>query len=389
MAWIISNRRKSTTCARLGYSSRVPERLTFLKPAGVGYFRASIPMDGSKLIPLLGVTRSELRKSFLRPDGTSIPVLAVQGCIGAGKTELLKTTIAAARAKGLRVVVVREDVESLLESGLLQDFYRADSPDLQAQIAYNLQTYVFVLRVQTALTEARAAVAETAEAHQGGFLFQDSAADLVIMERSVETDRFAFVEALRGNTIPENLVSVYEQWYNMWAELVPFAPTHQVFLDPDIKTLRERVDSRHREGEVPADSAANSSESDEPVTPDSEEQASAILRHREGEDIPDSTEPELDEVEVLPEPEEEKSQSGVTDEYQARLRRVHQAWLLGEHSEEFPDLKERAAASRAKIWGGTEPALLVVNKEQAETDFREGTPGGDALATKILEFVGL
>jgi deoxyadenosine/deoxycytidine kinase len=348
------------------------------------------PEVSAEMAYSLGLGGRELRKRFLRPDGTSVPVLAVQGCIGAGKTELLKTVISAARAKGLRVVVVREDVDSLLESGLLQAFYRADTPDLQAQIAYNLQTYVFVLRVQTALAEARAAVAESAEAHQGGILLQGAAADLVIMERSVETDRFAFVEALRGNTIPESLVSVYEQWYDMWAELVPFAPTHQLFLDPDIGTLRARVDSRHREGEVPADEA-------EPEVDEAEvDEAEVEPRYREGEaeEPTEAVEPEP-EVEVLPEPEESKSQSGVTDEYQARLRRVHQAWLLGEHAEEFPGLKERAAASRARIWGGAgggtgaEPALLVVNKEQAEADFREGTPGGDALAAKILEFVGL
>lgn len=319
------------------------------------------------------LTGAELRRWFVRPDGAPVPVLSVQGGIGAGKTSLLETLVAAGEARGLRVLVVREDVEALLKSGLLQDYYNAGAggapdPKAVAGTAYALQSYVFVLRVRRALEQARLAVAR---AIADGATEPRAVADLVVMERDIETDRYVFVEAQRGpgGPLPENYVGVYDDWWDLWAELVPFASTHRLFLDPDVATLQARVAVRARESERPA--------GDAPESPVSSEGGEFV--DDEVADVSDDGEPVG------------SRGGGVTDEYQAKLRRAHRAWLLGAHPEEFPGLAERAAMARAVVWPDAPacPPLKIVGEAEARADFRAGTPGGAALAASVFAFVGL
>jgi deoxyadenosine/deoxycytidine kinase len=74
-------------------------------------------------------------------------------------------------------------------------------------------------------------------------------ADLFILERSIFTDRFVFME-LQRKMVGVMLMTMYEEMWRMWSQLMPYPIDHAVFLKPTIQACQSRVASRARAGEV-------------------------------------------------------------------------------------------------------------------------------------------
>ena len=119
----------------------------------------------------------------------STRVIVIEGEIGADKTTLISLLAAAFEARGLRVAVIPEPVSGWEHVGLLQEIYADQPPQRRAQSAYIFQTYAFVTRVKSPQKVVGA----------------NPDADIYLLERSVMTDRFVFMELLRDLVGPSRM----------------------------------------------------------------------------------------------------------------------------------------------------------------------------------------
>ena len=238
-------------------------------------------------------------------------VLVLDGEIGAGKTTLLELLGREFANRGHSVAVVAEPVDRWKRVGILQDFYGGGTVTERARTAYAFQTYVFVTRVEEALRVAE----------------DTPAADIVLLERSVMTDRHVFVELSRELLGPQQ-VEMYEAWWHMWQRVMPYRPNVFIYLKPSLDLCMARVEARAREGEVDGDGKASGGAS---------------------------------------------ARGGVSVEYQARLRRAHEAYLQQQHLDEFPGMPPP----------GPGRDVLVLEGALADDDFSRD----EAAAQRVLRAV--
>lgn len=181
-----------------------------------------------------------------------------------------------------------------------------------ARYAYSLQTFVFVTRIK--------AIQEVVAANPD--------ADYFILERSPFSDT-VFFEILREHFQPVEL-SMYAEWIHTWRSMLPIDLTTAkvIYLNPSIECAMSRVISRNRHGEI-------------------------------------STE-------------EEKKQSakvGVTQEYQAKLKRAHDAYILRVESEEFPNMMEHPIPIEN---------IINIGPELADGNFRDDSAEKTNILNTIL-----
>lgn len=248
-------------------------------------------------------------------------VVVIDGEIGAGKTTLLEHVRAALEARGLRVAVVPEPVDEWRAVGILEAFYADKPAELRGHVAYEFQTYTFVTRVRKTMDVVAA----------------NPAADVYLLERSVLTDRFVFME-LQREMVGPLLMRMYEEWWDMWARAMPIRPTQFVYLKPTLDNCQGRVAARGRAGEVADLSVAGAKPADEA------DRGEASAR------------------------------GGVSAAYQARLRRAHEAYLQGLHADEFPGMPPRPFAPED---------VVVVDGRLADDDFAAPGPAAD----RVAEFI--
>jgi len=242
------------------------------------------------------------------------PIVAViDGEIGAGKTTLVNLLVAAFAARGLRAAAVPEPVDEWERLGVLQEFYAAANkpPEYQGLVAYTFQTFTFATRVEATLR----AVAENPDA------------DAYILERSVLTDRFVFMELQRELVGPVRM-EMYDLWWKMWSRVMPIHPKKVVYLKPTLGNCQTRVQARARKGEV----------------------GSA------GDEAP--------------------ARGGVSGAYQARLRRAHEAYLQGRYTEEFSEMPLRPFS--------VETDVVVVEGPLADDDFSRPGPAADRIVEHVV-----
>lgn len=237
--------------------------------------------------------------------------VSFDGEIGAGKTTIIKHVKKALAARGIKAAVVREPVEDWERVGILRKFYEVmregADPELRSSVTYNFQTYTFVTR----LRETQRVVAECPDA------------DVYLLERNVLTDRFVFME-LQREAVGPVLMEMYDEWWSLWAQLMPIEPGLIVYLKPSLDNCQARVAVRGREGEVVC----------------------------------------------------AKTDGGVSAEYQKRLRRAHEAYLQGLHASEFPDMPPRPFAPED---------VVVVDGPLADHDFSAPGPAADQTAAHIVD----
>ncbi len=253
------------------------------------------------------------------PDPENPIVIVVDGEIGAGKTTLLGHLADGLRARGHTVAEVYEPVGDWKEVGILQEFYQEENPDRRDLVAYDFQTYTFATRVKATRDAVRNAPGFTA----------------AVLERSVLTDRYVFMELQRDLVGPRRM-NMYDVWWGMWEEVMPvrIAPGRatMVYLKPTLDNCQARVRTRDREGEVVRDEGADA---------------------------------------------EGTAAGGVSRAYQERLRRAHEAYLEGLHPGEFPGLPPRPFDLGADV--------VVVGSPLADGDFSVPGPAAAAIVDIIID----
>ncbi|MEA1909777.1 MAG: deoxynucleoside kinase [Patescibacteria group bacterium] len=170
-------------------------------------------------------------------------VIAIDGLIGAGKTALVKllgVKLAPTIKKWfsdhnipihtpLKVCVIYEPVDVWKSSGALTHFYE-DIP----HHAYEFQTFVYITRIQA----IKRAVKEYPDAN------------VYILERSVFSDEYLFVEMLHNDgTLNETQMKMYKTWCRTYDELLPWKPDGFVYLAPSLDETIARIKARARNGE--------------------------------------------------------------------------------------------------------------------------------------------
>lgn len=146
-------------------------------------------------------------------------------------------------------------------------------------------------------------------------------ADVFILERSPATDRI-FAALQKGNLDPTEQ-EMYSTWCDTYDRMLPLdlSEAKVLYLKTGLEQCMSRVSSRDRQGEIT---------------------------------------------------EEKKDSGGVSIEYQASLRRAHEAFFQGIHRDEFPDLPSHPFAK-----------IIVLPPEVADGNFRD--PGNER--ERIIEKV--
>ena len=155
-------------------------------------------------------------------------VIVIDGIIGAGKSSYIQIIVTNLRAKGYKVTVVKELVDKWVESGILQKYYSDVS-----RYAYQFQTVAFVDRINENIK----------------MFTENPDTDIYILERSPISDKF-FMELLhQQGKITDLEMKNYLDWSSLWYRLMPYTPTHFIYLRPSILTCMNRLKGRNRNGE--------------------------------------------------------------------------------------------------------------------------------------------
>ncbi len=162
--------------------------------------------------------------------------IIVDGVIGAGKTtviSLIEKEINKERNKydNLKVKAIYEPVKLWNDTGVLQYFYK-DIPNH----CYEFQTYSFITRIESVIEE----------------LYNNQDADVYILERSIWTDKYIFLELLK-DSIGELRMTMYNKWWTMWSYIMPMRVDKWVLLDTSLEESLRRINSRNRDGETAID----------------------------------------------------------------------------------------------------------------------------------------
>jgi deoxyadenosine/deoxycytidine kinase len=150
--------------------------------------------------------------------------IVIDGLIGAGKTTLINLLIAKYTKEGKRVHAIYEPVDVWQQVGALAEFYK----DIPAK-CYEFQTFVYITRIQRVVNEVIA----------------HPEAEVYLLERSIFTDRYIFVELLRELMGPVRM-QMYDTWWNMWSSLLDIKMTKWVLLDTSLNESLNRISVRAR-----------------------------------------------------------------------------------------------------------------------------------------------
>lgn len=152
-------------------------------------------------------------------------VIVIDGLIGSGKTTILNSLSKILNDKGIKTLAIVEPVDQWKEIGALEHFYK----DIK-QNCYEFQTYVYITRVKDLL--------ENYNKYKNDY-------DVFIVERSIFSDRYIFVEMLKedmGNT----RMKMYDEWCDLWKKLIPFEFNMFILLDTTVETSMKRLKIRNR-----------------------------------------------------------------------------------------------------------------------------------------------
>ena len=150
--------------------------------------------------------------------------ITVDGLIGAGKTTLINLLINKYTDRGLYVHAIYEPVDVWQQVGALAEFYK----DIPVK-CYEFQTFAFITRVQRVINE----------------VIEHPTAEVYLLERSVFTDRYVFVELLRDIMGPVRM-AMCETWWNMWSSILDIKITKWVLLDTSLNESLNRISTRAR-----------------------------------------------------------------------------------------------------------------------------------------------
>lgn len=155
--------------------------------------------------------------------------IVVDGVISAGKTTLIKLLESKINKEGkVKVKAIYEPVDLWNTTGALQYFYQ----DI-ASNCYEFQTYTYITRIASVIDD----------------IANNPDVDVYILERSIWTDRYIFMELLR-ELVGELRMKMYEQWCELWAYIMPMRVDKWVLLDTSLEESLKRIKIRNREAET-------------------------------------------------------------------------------------------------------------------------------------------
>jgi len=163
---------------------------------------------------------------------TNKKFIIIDGVIGAGKTTVISLIEKQIKKDGnLKVKAIYEPVKEWNDTGVLQYFYK-DIP----KHCYEFQTYSFITRIESVIED----------------LYNNQDADVYILERSIWTDKYIFLELLK-DSIGELRMTMYNKWWTMWSYIMPMRVDKWVLLDTSLEESLRRINSRNRDGETAID----------------------------------------------------------------------------------------------------------------------------------------
>lgn len=154
-------------------------------------------------------------------------LIVIDGVIGAGKSTLIKLIIKESNKLDTKIHPIYEPVDIWRDTGALQLFYQ----DMQSN-CLEFQTFTFITRIKRIITE----------------ITENPNADIYILERSIFTDRYIFIELLRDVMGPIRM-KMYTEWWDMWAMLLPIKFEKWVLIDTSLKESINRICIRDRKEE--------------------------------------------------------------------------------------------------------------------------------------------
>ena len=160
--------------------------------------------------------------------------IIVDGVIGAGKTtviSLIEKYINSNEKLNLKVKAIYEPVKLWSDTGALQYFYK----DIEKN-CYEFQTYSYITRIQSVIDE----------------IYKCQDADIYILERSIWTDKYIFMELLK-EIVGEMRINMYNTWWEMWSYIMPMRVDKWILLDTSLEESLKRINSRNRNGETAVD----------------------------------------------------------------------------------------------------------------------------------------
>ena len=101
---------------------------------------------------------------------------------------------------------------------------------------YEFQTYSYITRIKSVIDE----------------IYNCPDADIYILERSIWTDKYIFMELLK-DLVGEMRINMYNTWWEMWSYIMPMRVDKWVLLDTSLEESLKRINSRNRNGENAVD----------------------------------------------------------------------------------------------------------------------------------------
>ena len=159
--------------------------------------------------------------------------IIVDGVIGAGKTTVISLIEKQINNNGLnlKIKAIYEPVKEWNDTGALQYFY-----DNIEKNCYEFQTYSYITRIKSVINE----------------IYDNPNADIYILERSIWTDKYIFMELLK-DLVGEMRINMYNIWWDMWSYIMPMKVDKWVLLDTSLDESLKRITFRNRNGESAVD----------------------------------------------------------------------------------------------------------------------------------------
>lgn len=157
-------------------------------------------------------------------------VVIIEGLIGAGKTTILSIL----KEKLPNCCCIYEPVDLWESSGELSRFYQCLNNENPSSDVYKFQTYTFITRIKRIIDEVT----------------KNPNADYYILERSIFSDRYFFIEMLReSGKLNQKDYEMYLTWWELWEKVMPIKPTHFIYLNPSVEECMKRLKGRNRDSE--------------------------------------------------------------------------------------------------------------------------------------------
>ena len=152
----------------------------------------------------------------------------IDGIIGGGKTylgEKLQTYFNTENK--IKTLFIPEPVNVWEESGAFKRFYNDISNN-----CYEFQTFTYITRIQAVIDA----------------VLNNPDVDLYILERSIFTDKYIFVELLKEE-LGETRLKMYNMWWDMWSIIFSVKIDKWIFIDTSVDISINRIKKRNRNNE--------------------------------------------------------------------------------------------------------------------------------------------